>query len=195
MSKTVILKSAYLNPLSEEEIIRAVQAKKKGVFRKITYLTDIVHIGSKSDEIAITKTKWVRMNIIYDHIKKVSDRKEAEDKAAGGKKDRRKSSFIHYELKDTEGNVVEKDPPFIVRDATTQTRKSLQVFPTKVVDIRTKSRRHTQLTYYKNGIELDPATNKTLIAVAEAKRHKTPITGAFQDDIFALQLIHIIDII
>ena len=183
MAKTVLLESKYMHPLSEAEIIRAVQAKKKGVFRKIEWYSDIVHIGSASDEVVVTKTMFVRMNINYKNIKKVKDRLEAEDKAAGGTKDRRDTSYMHHK----------DDPSFVVRDVSTEKKKFLQLFSANAKDIRTKSSRHTELNYYKNGIKLDPTTNKTLIAVVEAKRRKIERTGEF--DTFVLQFAHIVNII
>ena len=163
MAKT---KGYALPAMSEEQIIMAVNAKKKGVFRKVTWITDEMTIGSKRDTITITKTMFVRIGIQYNHMKTVIDRKEAEDAAIGAPKERRESSYAR--MKNEAGEFVE--PLFIVRDRTTMTKKFLQVCVSNAMDIRTKKPRGVEETFYKNGIEINPAENELLMKIIKATR-------------------------
>jgi hypothetical protein len=103
----------------------------------------------------------------------------------------RESSYTR--LKDEDGKLV--DPFFIVRDATTKDKKYLQCFYSNQHDTRRPimdatgsimvdekhrrkfNARRTEVTYYKNGIKLDPEKESMLIKVIKATHKPKPSTG------------------
>lgn len=168
--KTIKLKSVYFTPMTEAEIIKAIESKRKGVFRKITWLTDVVDI-SRTSQVTIERTMFVRFNIAYDHMKSVKERKTAEDAkyAAMGIPKPRKDS-VYDRLKGADGKEIE--PHFIVRNKSTMSDKFVECLISDVKDIRTKTSRGIQERFYQNGIEIDPATSKTLMTLITALRRK-----------------------
>lgn len=126
--------------LTEEEIIEAVEKKKKGTYRKISWVTGEFEIGTQT--ITVVKTGFARLGIEYSHMAAV--------KAKEGEKTRL-SSFVHPV--DEEGKLL--DPPYIVRDRTTERNKYLLCCNANAYDIKTKTPRKIEETFYCDGKLID----------------------------------------
>lgn len=174
-------KSAYFVPLTEAQIITAVnRVKNPGSWRHVTWIHDIFTIGASKDEIVITYEKSCRIGLSYDKMASVIEAKEKEDAAIGAPKDRRESSYIR--IKDEFGNLV--DPVYIVRSRHETTQKFLQVMKSNqwiITKGRVLGPKKTVVRFYKNGVEIDPAKNVVLMKIIEATRKTDkPKTGALE---------------
>ena len=176
-------KSAHFVSLTEAQIITAVnRVKNPGTWRYATWIHDIFTIGASKDEIVITYEKSCRIGLNYNKMASVIEAKEKEDAAIGAAKDRRESSYVR--LKDEDGNLV--DPIYIVRSRNETSQKFLQLMKSNQKEIiidehgnKTFRPRRTTVRFYKNGVEIDPKTNATLMKVIEATRKTSkPKTGA-----------------
>ena len=134
-----------IKAMAEKDIISAIDSKRIGTFRKLTWIND-EFVDDKSI-ITVTKTAVVRIGIQYDHMRQVIARKEAEDASFGATKVRRESSYAR--LLDEKGKFVE--PRYIVRDRKTMSKKYLQVCVSNAIDIKTKTFSSTTTNVYKNG--------------------------------------------
>lgn len=175
-------------PMTRDEIIAAADAKRKGTFRKITWITNEFPIGSGRTLVTVTLTGELRIGINYNHMKSVAARKAAEDEAFGGAKPRRDSSYVHDE---THG--------YIVYGRKDLTRPFLQVFPSNRHDVRTKKKAKTEYGFFINGVAADPsnAEHTRLIAIAKAldtaEREKKPHDGHIDTWVLPLDKILSID--
>lgn len=176
-------------PLTREEIIEAVEKKRKGVWRDVTWTFFETVLGTKRSRIVVTKTMRVRLGISYNKMKAVIERKAKEDEDAGGKLARRKSSYTHDKLHG-----------FIVYDRTTVTKEFLQVFVSNAMrvyyetdaegnKVRRFKRCGVTTRYFKDGLEIDPADEtllKTVKAITPSRAKSSDEDEAF--DTFVLPL-------
>lgn len=144
-------------PMPVDDIIAAVDSKRKGTFRKVTWITNEFVIGSKRTIVTVTLTGEVQLGVNYNHKKSVIARKAAEDEAFGGPKPRRDSSYVHDE-----------EHGYIVYGKNDLKRPFLQVFPSNRHDVRTKEKAPTQYGFYVNGEVADPVAHARLIVIAKA---------------------------
>lgn len=156
-------KSILETPLTEAQIVEAVQQKRPGTWRRVKWKSQQFVVDGSV--ITVVKDGWFRIGIKYDNIRSVIERKKSEDGTIGAPRVRRESSYVRVVGEDG----VNIDPFFIVRDRKTSSKKYLQVFPAKMVDIRTKKKRTIGHCFYKDGILIDPVTDAALVAEIETK--------------------------
>ena len=162
--------------LTEEEIIEAVEKKKKGTYRKISWVTGEFEIGSQT--ITVIKTGFARLGIEYSHMAAV--------KAKEGEKTRF-SSFVHSV--DEEGELL--DPPYIVRDRKTETNKYLLCCNANVYNIKTKKPRMIEESFYCDGklIDLSMREDAKKKLTEEWAKHKKKSGGKTNAWVLPLQKI------
>ena len=172
-------KTTSITPMSREDIIKAVESKRKGSFLDITWLFFETSLGAKERKrITVTKTWRLRTGINYNNMKSVKERKAIEDAAAGGELERRKSSYVHND----------KEHGFIVTDRLTRTKEFLQVMVANAMQISWKKDETTgknvrsvkpvgvERSYYADGV---PITDPGLLAIVKAV---TPTKSKSKDE-------------
>lgn len=165
------MKELLGKPLTREEIVKAVEARRKGSYRTVTW----IHLDTTVDghRITVTKTAPVRIGIDYNKMKSVVERRKALE-VAGRPASLRKSAYVH-----------DRTHGFIVYDRSTRTKEYLQVFGGNAMrfswtvgadgrKVRSAVPAAVTMRCYVDGVGVDPSG---LPAAAAAIMAKTPSSG------------------